>query len=85
MLGVLMRQMRAFWAVLWTSVIYALLHFTEKPDVEIAASAVEWGTGFWWLGQLFSGLTDWERLSAAFVTLTAVGLVLAIVRLHTGR
>lgn len=82
-LGVLLRQMRAVWAVLGTSVLYAILHFTEKPDVEIAAAEVEWSTGLWWLGQLFSGLTDWERLAAAFVTLTAVGLVLAIVRLRT--
>lgn len=68
-------------AVLLSSVIYAWLHFFQRPP---PPAEVTWTTGFIVLGQMFSGLADTESLIPALLSLTMAGVILGVTRQQTG-
>jgi membrane protease YdiL (CAAX protease family) len=85
LLGLLLRTMKPAAALLWTTFIFAIVHFLKPPDAwQIADEAVTWASGFVVLGQIARGFGDVQFLLAEFATLFAVGWVLARARLHTG-
>lgn len=68
-------------AAIWSSAIYALLHFLEKPEF---VGRVEWTSGFEVLGGMLGGLWNWKAMVPAFLNLTLVGVMLALVFERTG-
>ena len=82
MLGVCLRKMRVWSAVLVTSMIYAIVHFL-KPDRHMELGEIEWHTGFKLLSSAFGRLANPQSFLAEFATLVVVGTVLAVVRLRT--
>ncbi|MBL9134155.1 MAG: CPBP family intramembrane metalloprotease [Verrucomicrobiaceae bacterium] len=86
LLGILLRTMKPKTAFFWCTFIFAIVHFLRPPgDWQLADADVRWHSGFAVLTRLFSGFGDWRMFIAEFLTLVAVGAVLAAARLRTGR
>jgi uncharacterized protein len=72
-----------FAAAAWcTALVYASIHFLAR--VKIPAEDVGWDSGFHLLGGALANLAHPLTIVDSFVTLTLVGLMLALVRRHTG-
>lgn len=65
-----------------TALVYASIHFFAR--VEIPAEDVAWDSGFRLLGGALANLSHPLSIIDSFVTLTLVGLLLALVRRRTG-
>jgi len=86
LLGILLRTMKPKTAFFWCTFIFAIVHFLRPPgDWQLADAEVRWHSGFAVLVRLFSGFGDPRIFLAEFLTLAAVGAVLASTRLRTGR
>ena len=83
MLGVCLRRMSMLVAVILSSSAYSIVHFLKPPRLRLAESEVSWWTGFEMLGKVFGRFMDWQAVAAEFLTLLALGIVLAMVRLRT--
>ena len=83
MLGVCLRKMSMKSAVLLTSAVYAIVHFLKPPRLKLTEDQVNWSTGFDMLGRVFERFTDWQTVTAEFLTLLVLGIVLAMARLRT--
>jgi len=71
-----LRRVGAFWsAALLSSMLYALLHFFERPE---SPSRIEWNSGLLVLSQMLAGFTNWQMLVPGFINLTLVGIMLAL-------
>ena len=80
-LSVLTRSTGLRGGVLWTTILFATVHFLKPPAHEAIADAdVGWGTGFWVVTQLFRGFASLESIVPEFLLLFGVGLVLALAR-----
>ena len=77
-----LRQRRSFLsAALLSSAVYALLHFLERPE---HVGRVHWDSGLAVLGQMLAGFTNFDAMIPAFLNLTLVGCLLALVFERTG-
>ena len=65
-----------------TALVYASIHFFAR--VKIPAEDVAWDSGFRLLGGALANLSHPLSIIDSFVTLTLVGLLLALVRRRTG-
>ena len=70
-------------AVFLTSAVYAIIHFLKPPRLKLSEDEVTWSTGFDTLGRVFERFTDWQTVTAEFLTLLVLGIVLAMARLRT--
>jgi uncharacterized protein len=72
-----------FAAAAWcTALVYASIHFFAR--VKIPAEDVSWDSGFSLLAGSLANLARPLTIIDSFLTLTLVGLMLALVRRHTG-
>jgi uncharacterized protein len=72
-----------FAAAAWcTALVYASIHFFAR--VKIPAEDVGWASGFHLLGGALANLSHPLTIIDSFLTLTLVGLLLALVRRRTG-
>lgn len=86
LLGLLLRSLRERWAVAWGVFLFAVVHFMKPPEgVAIPDAEVAWHSGFRVIGQIFGHFGHLDFLLAEFATLCAVGWVLVLARLRTGR
>lgn len=69
-------------AMLWSSALYALLHFT-KPGELPAGVAFDWGGSLQMVAYTFVDLFQWRHLDS-LVALVLAGLLLALVREWSG-
>jgi len=77
-----LRRSGGFWpAAVCTSVLYALVHFFQRPGAPATVGA--W-TGFEILVRMSAGFGDWASLIPGFINLTVAGLILAAFRERTG-
>lgn len=81
-LGLFRRTMRPAWAVLWTSVVFAAVHFL-KPDDEVKISQVDWLSGFTLLPHTFHQFSEPMTLLAGFSTIFVLALMLGDVTVRT--
>jgi len=65
-----------------TALVYASIHFFAR--VKIPAAEVAWDSGFRLLGGALANFSNPLGIIDAFITLTLVGLLLAMVRRRTG-
>jgi membrane protease YdiL (CAAX protease family) len=69
-------------AVASTALLYSAIHFLAR--VRIPASEVGWDSGLALLGIAFTRFADPAVIADSFITLTLVGVLLALVRARTG-
>ncbi|MDZ4289783.1 MAG: CPBP family glutamic-type intramembrane protease [Prosthecobacter sp.] len=85
LLGLLLRTMRVGAALFWCTFIFTTVHFLKPPEGwQVPDAEVVWSSGFAVLAQIVRGFGDVQFLLAEFVTLFAVGWVLAQARMRTG-
>jgi hypothetical protein len=77
------RESGAVAAIVLPSVLYAALHFLDGR-LRIAASEVDWSSGFAVLGKIFERYGEPLALIDSFLALFGVGVLLAVVRWRTG-
>lgn len=76
------RRGGAWPAVLWTALLYALLHFM-KPHPLPAGTPFDWAGGGQMLAEVFTGVFQW-RHADSLAALFLVGVFLGLVRERTG-
>ena len=85
--GVLLGFFRQFTnpilAIIYSSALFAGVHFLNLPSEGSHAASPVWSSGFAILGSLGSALPPWPILSLAFATLFAAGLILAWMTVRT--
>jgi membrane protease YdiL (CAAX protease family) len=81
-LGLLLRAMRPFAAVCWTTGIFIVVHFFD-PDHQAAHQHVTWFSGFQLLPNAFPRIGDPVPLLSEAVPLLAMGGLLGYARLRT--
>ncbi len=69
-------------AVIWSAVLYALLHFMKPHDVPPGVP-FDWERTWAMFGGVFTGLADWRHLDS-LLALFLVGVFLALVRERAG-
>ena len=82
-LGVLLRSFSQLGALLLTSVLFSIVHFLKAPDQTTPNDAVRWFSGFDSIAHSFGQFADPILLAAGFLTLFAIGCILADARLQT--
>ena len=86
LLSLLLRTMSTFSAAFATTFLFAIVHFLRPPEGWVLPmDEVTWTSGFTVLRVIAAGFTDVQFLLAEFATLFAVGWVLCVARLRTGR
>ncbi|WP_295542781.1 CPBP family intramembrane glutamic endopeptidase [uncultured Thiohalocapsa sp.] len=69
-------------AVVWSALLYALLHFMKPHDLP-AGVAFDWAGSWAMFAGVFTGLADWRHLDS-MLALFLVGVFLALVRERSG-
>jgi len=82
-LGVLLRSFSRLGALLLTSGLFSIVHFLKAPDQTTPNDAVRWFSGFDSIAHSFGQFADLMLLAAGFLTLFAIGCILADARLQT--
>lgn len=82
-LGVLLRSCSRWGALLLTSALFSVVHFLKSPRLTTPNDSVSWSSGFASLGHSFWQFGDPLLVAAGFLTLFAVGCILADARLQT--
>jgi membrane protease YdiL (CAAX protease family) len=81
LLGILLRDLRPALATLFSSVLFAILHFLKAPAS--TNEVVSWFSGFRSIANSFAQFADPMMVLALFVTLFLIGWILADARLRT--
>ncbi|RYD23666.1 MAG: CPBP family intramembrane metalloprotease [Verrucomicrobiaceae bacterium] len=84
LLGLWLRLAKPFAACLGTSLFFAFIHFLDPPAGSVILNPTSPLAGFELLGKILLHLTEPQFIVTDFVTLLAIGLVLAWARLRTG-
>ena len=80
--GGLRRGVSVPWAMVVSSVVFALLHFLDRrPE---PPTAVGWASGLALLPRMVREIDDWRMFAAALGSLTVVGLFLCLAYQRTG-
>jgi membrane protease YdiL (CAAX protease family) len=83
--GAVYTALRRSWndhAALWiSSAIYGIVHFFARPD---DPAVVHWYSGFQTLGGMLRGFADPHLIFPGFLTITLLGIVLALAFKRTG-
>jgi membrane protease YdiL (CAAX protease family) len=82
-LGVLLRSFSRLGALVLTSGLFSVVHFLKAPDQTTPNDAVRWFSGFDSIAHSFGQFGDPMLLAAGFLTLFALGCILADARLQT--
>ncbi len=82
-LGVLLRSFSRLNALLITSALFSIIHFLKAPERTSPNESVTWLSGFVSIAHSFWQFGDPLLLAAGFLTLFAIGCILADARLQT--
>lgn len=86
LLGLFLKSLSRAQALIWCTFIFAIVHFLKPPEsFVLLPESVTWLSGFAMIGQILKSFGNLNFLLAEFLTLFAVGWVLAQARLKTGR
>jgi membrane protease YdiL (CAAX protease family) len=80
-LGVLLRGLERWRAVVLSAAIFSIIHFLKAPDQ--TTTTVQWSSGFVSLGHAFDQFGEPLLVLGGFTTLFVIGLILADGRLLT--
>ena len=84
MLSAIRKQSSIIFALVVTSIIYALIHFIE-PNSEIASNELQWTSGLHLLKDAFLPFTQFTNIFDSFIALFLAGILLSLVRINTNR
>ncbi|MDH3608591.1 MAG: CPBP family intramembrane metalloprotease [Gammaproteobacteria bacterium] len=84
MLSAIKKRSSVTFAIIVTSIIYALVHFIQ-PDIELDSNTLNWTSGFILLKDALPGLADMNQIFDSFIALFLAGVLLSIVRIRTNR
>jgi uncharacterized protein len=83
--GAIFGGLRRFWdwrgALIFSSMVYAIVHFLQKADLP---GPIVWSSGLQLLPQMLRGFADWDAVVPAFFNLTLVGILLGLAYQRTG-
>jgi uncharacterized protein len=82
-LGILLRGFSRLSAILLTSAFFSIVHFLKAPEATTPNDAVGWFSGFDSIAHSFGQFGQPMLLAAGFLTLFAIGCILADARLQT--
>lgn len=85
-LGLALRAARPWTAILWVSLVFAILHLIKPPNplpVEITNFPVTWSSGWELMRLIFRGYGDPSFFISEVATLVMVGIILAWSRCRT--
>ena len=86
LLGLFLKSLSRMQALIWCTFIFAIVHFLKPPETFVLLpESVTWMSGFTMIGQILKSFSNLNFLLAEFLTLFAVGWVLAQARMKTGR
>ncbi len=83
LLGLFLRAMRHWPAIVCVSLLFAIVHFLQPPVGVVVPDPESPTAGLWLIAQIFARFTQPLDLISGFATLTAVGMVLAYARCRT--
>ena len=84
LLGIVRRSFGPLAALFFVSAFFSLVHFLKPPnELELTDNDVNWGTGFWLIGQIFAKFGNPIFIAAEFTTLFMVGWILGVARMRT--
>lgn len=84
MLSAIKKRSSVTFAIIVTSIIYALVHFIQ-PNIELDPNTLNWTSGFILLKDALPGLADMNQIFDSFIALFLAGVLLSIVRIFTNR
>jgi len=84
MLSAIKKHGSVIFAVIASSLVYALIHFAQ-PEIELDQATLSWGSGFILVKNALLGMTDFPRIFDSFIALFLAGVLLSVVRLRTNR
>ncbi len=84
MLRAIKKHSSVMFAVVATSVFYALVHFLQ-PDIELDSDSLNWASGFVLLKNALPGSADIPLILDSFIALFLAGALLSIVMLRTNK
>jgi hypothetical protein len=83
--GAIFGGLRRFWdwraALVFSSMVYAIVHFMQKADLP---GPIVWSSGLRLLPEMLRGFADWNAIIPAFFNLTLVGILLGLAYQRTG-
>jgi membrane protease YdiL (CAAX protease family) len=82
-LGILDRSLSRLTAIFLTSSLFSIIHFLKPPENAVPNDSINWLSGFISIGHSFWQFRDPILLGAGFLTLFAIGWILADARLAT--
>jgi membrane protease YdiL (CAAX protease family) len=80
-LGILLRGLRRWPAIVLSAAIFSIVHFLKAPDQ--TTTSVQWNSGFVSLAHSFDQFGEPMLVLAGFTTLFVIGTILAHARLRT--
>ena len=80
-LGVLLRGLRRWPAIVLSAAIFSIIHFLKAPDQ--TTTSVQWTSGFVSLAHAFDQFGEPMLILAGFTTLFIIGIILADARILT--
>ncbi|HEV8422073.1 MAG TPA: CPBP family glutamic-type intramembrane protease [Chthoniobacterales bacterium] len=83
LLGLLLRSGSRLGAIIMTSSLFSIIHFLKAPEHTSPNESVHWFSGFVSIAHSFWQFADPILLVAGFLTLFAIGCVLADARIET--
>lgn len=83
LLGIVQKTTSKLFALVFVSVLFAIVHFLKPPAAHLTESDVHWFSGFVVLPQIFCQFSQPLLVAAGFTTLFGVGLILGHARQTT--
>ncbi|HEY2714481.1 MAG TPA: CPBP family intramembrane glutamic endopeptidase [Chthoniobacterales bacterium] len=83
LLGLLLRSGSRLGAIIMTSALFSIIHFLKAPEHTSPNDSVYWFSGFVSIAHSFWQFADPVLLVAGFLTLFAIGCILADARIQT--
>ena len=84
MLSAIRKHSSTLFAIVATSLIYALVHFIE-PNIDYDANSLHWASGFVLIKDALSSIAEVNRIADSFIALFLAGVLLALVRIRSHR
>ena len=81
--GVLARSMGAAQTIFWSSLLFAVVHFTQPPKGMALLGPGEWDSGLRFLWMSITQLFSLSNVVSSFSCILMVGIVLAVARYKT--
>ena len=84
LLGFLRQMTTPASAIIFSAILFSVVHFLNLPAASAAQAVPHWWTGLAFLGSLGNSIPPWPDCGWAFATLFLAGVILAWMTIRTG-